>query len=293
MALITRVHITSDRNCFDTIILGLSGLLSGVISDGVDSSLQALSYGYKTSLNVVVASGHLLYDIFLAGVSSPINLIMNMLLTSLSYVMRHSGKTKTEVLAQDNYDSDTKGPPPGPESKRNPKHDTISRKKNDDTDSLHSPHPTTYSYNSSSIPTKVAGALLKKNPVPLLIMAVPVQSKLSIVHETPQRSLIRSIFRTVCLCLTILALSPISQFDRFSARNILSNLQGGEVLNSLKLKSHAVGASIARLLDNWFNKNERSKDFAATPEFGPDLVHRERYDPQTHRGCPFLKKSRS
>lgn len=243
----------------------------------------------------MVTSAQLVYDILLAGVSSPINMIMSVLLVSVSHMLRLFGQSKNEVDAQDhkhNY-PDAKGPPPGPEYKKSAKTDPVSRKKSDDTNGFLSFHPTTYSYNSSSIPTKVAGALLAKRAVPLLIMAVPVQSTVSGVHETPHRSIIRRFFRTACLCLTILALAPISGFDRYSAQSILSSIQGGEVFKNLKLKFNAVGASISQLLDNWSTRSGESTGFAATPDIGPVRVFVGRDSPQTRRGCPFLKKSKS
>ena len=234
-----------------------------------------------------------MYDIFLAGASSPINMIMSVLLISVSHMLRLFGQLKNEVDAQEHNYPDAKGPPPDPEYKKSAKTDTVSRKKSDDTNGFLSSHPTTYSFNSSSIPTKVAGALLTKNSVPLLIMAVPVQSKVSGVDVTPHRSIIRGFFRTACLCLTILALAPISGFDRYSAQSILSSIQGGEVFKKLKLKFNAVGASISQLLDNWSTRSEKSTGFAANPDIGPVRVFVGRDSPQPHRGCPFLNKSKS
>jgi hypothetical protein len=234
---------------------------------------------------VIVTSAQLVYDILLAGVSSPINMIMSVLLVSVSHMLRLFGHSKNEVDAQNHNYPDAKGPPPGPDYRKNAKNDKVSRKKSDDTNGFFSSHPTTYSYNSSSIPTKVAGALLTKNEVPLLIMAVPVQSTVSGVHETPHRSITRSF--------TILALAPTSGFDRYSAQSILSSIQGGEVFKNLKLKFNAVGASISQLLDNWSTRSGQTTGFAANPDMEPDRVFVGRDSPETHRGCPFLKKSKS
>jgi hypothetical protein len=274
-------------------IAGISGLLKGALSDEVLTALQFFSHGLQTISNVVVTSAQLVYDILLAGVSSPINMVMSVLLVSVSHLLRLFGLSKNEVDAQDHNYPDAKGPPPGPEYKKSIKTDTASRKKRDDTNWFISSHPTTYSYNSSSIPTRVAGALLTKSAVPLLIMAVPVQSTVSGVHETPHRSITRSFFRTACLCLTILALAPIGGFDRYSAQSILSSIQGGEAFKNLKLKFNAVGASISQLLDNWSTRSGKSTGFAATPDIEPVHVFVGRDSPQTHRGCPFLKKSKS
>lgn len=216
---------------------------------------------------------------------------MSALLLSVSHMLRLFGQLKNEVDARDHNYPDAKGPPPGPEYKKSAKTDTVSRKKSYNTNGFLSSHPTTYSYNSSSIPTKAAGALLAKNPVPLLIMAVPVQPKVSGVHETPHKSIMRGFFRTACLCLTILALAPISGFDRYSAQSMLSSIHGGEVFKNLKLKFNAVGASITQLLDNWSTRSGKSTGFAPNP--GPVRVFVGRDSPQTYRGCPFLKKSKS
>ena len=244
----------------------------------------------KTIPNVVVTSIQLLYDIFLAGVSSPMNMIMSILLLGLSHLQRLFGDMQKKVHVQDSNSSNAEGPPPGPEFKKIPMTDTVSRRRGYDINGFLPTHPTTYSYNSSSIPTKVAQAFEKENPAPLLIMAVPVQSKASGVHETPKRSLIRSILRTVCLCLTIFALAPISRFDRSSALNILSNIQRSEVFKNLKFKSHAVCASAAQLLDNWLRKIKRSNNLAAIPGANQDRPYSERYNPQPRLGCPFFKK---
>ena len=282
--------MTTDLNRFFTILTGLSGPQKGALSYKLISALQAFFHGFKIVSNLVVKGVQLLYDIFLAGVSSPVNILMNILLFGLSSILRLFNKKNKEVLAQDCNYSNIEGPPPGPEFKKIPLTNAVSRKERDDTSGSLSSYPTTYSFSSSSIPTKVIRAHLKKNSAPLLIMAVPVQYKESGVHETPHRSLIRSFFRTVCLCLTILALAPISQFDRYSVQNMMSKIQGGEVLRSLKLQSHAVGASIAQLLDNWFKKREESKDLAAIPKSNPDRVYLGRYNPNPV--CPFFKKSK-
>ena len=257
----------------------------------VITAIHGLFYGFKTISNVVVPSIQLLYDIFLAGIRSPINLIMGVLLLGLSHLQRLFGDMQKKVFAQDSNCSNAEGPPPGPEFKKNPKTDTVPQKKGDDLNGFLPTHPTTYSYNSSSIPTKMAQAFVKKTPTPLLIMAVPVQSKVPAVHETPRRSLFRSILRTVCLCLTIFALAPISQFDKSSALNILGNIQQNEVFKNLKFKYHAVCASTAQLLDNWLRKTKGTNDLAAIPEANQDRAYSERYKPQPRPGCPFFKKS--
>lgn len=220
------------------------------------------------------------------------NMVMSILLLGLSHLQRLFGDIQKKILIQDINSSNAEGPPPGPEFKKIPMTDTVSRRRGYDINGFLPTHPTTYSYNSSSIPTKVARAYEKENPAPLLIMAVPVQSKASVVHETPKRSLIRSILRTVCLCLTIFALAPISRFDRSSALNILSNIQQSEVFKNLKSKSHAVCASTAQLLDNWLRKIKRSNNLADTPEANQDRPYSERYNPQPRLGCPFFKKSK-
>jgi hypothetical protein len=273
-------------------IAGVSGLLKGALSDEVLTALQFFFHGLQTISNLIVTSAQLVYDILLAGVSSPINMIVSVLLVTVSHMLRLFGQSKNEVDAQDHNYPDAKGPPPGPEYKKSVYTNTVSRKKSDDKNGFLPSHPTTYSYNFSSIPTKVAGALLTKNAVPLLIMAVPVQSTVSSVHEMPHRSITRSFFRTACLCLTILALAPISGFDRYSAQSIMSSIQGGKVFKNLKLKFNAVGLSISQLLDNW-STSGKSTGFAANPDKGPVRVLVGRDSPQTHRGCPFLKKSKS